>query len=142
VFFRGGAAYICKQNIQPIETKINFLKEVFPEELLNSFQITSYELLGDVATRSDFYSVQIDEQNILPPGVSLSTHESKGFDTSKKIQDFPIRGKAVYLFIRIRLWRHKETGKISKNNYGYIAKGAKLTKELSDFLKYASQYED
>ena len=82
----------------------------------------------------------MDEQNKVPPGISLIEYESKGFDTGKKVQDFPIRGKAVYLVIRTRLWRHKETGSIVKNNYSFIAKGSKLTQELSDFLKYTGQY--
>ena len=85
--------------------------------------------------------VYIDEQNRLPPNISTVDYESKGFDTSKNIQDFPIRGKAVYLLVRTRLWRHKQTGKIVKNDYSFVAKGSKLTQELSDFLKYASKYQ-
>ncbi len=132
--------YICLLNLYIIETHINFLKAVFPDELLKFFEITNYTVLCNVATRTEYFEIHLDEQYILPDEISLSTHESKGFDSSKTIQDFPIRGKAVYLVIRTRLWRDKETGKLFKNNYSYIAKGSKLTKELSDFLKYASQY--
>jgi hypothetical protein len=84
----------------------------------------------------------LDEQYQIPPDISLLEFESKGFDSGKTIQDFPIRGKAVYLVIRTRLWRNKATGIIKKNNYSYVCQGSKLTQELSDFLKYASQYTD
>ena len=51
------------------------------------------------------------------------------------MQDFPIRGKAVYLLIRKRRWRHKTTKKEISNDYSFVSKGAKLTEDISDFLK-------
>lgn len=119
---------------------INFIREVFPIEFLDYFEITSYEILCDVSSKTEYFQLYIDELLHSPAGVASLEYESKGFDRSKRIQDFPIRGKAVYLVIRTRLWRHKESGKIIKNNYSFVAQGAKLTQELSDFLKYASQY--
>jgi transposase len=62
--------------------------------------------------------------------------ESKGFYERALIQDFPIRGKAVYLGIRRRRWRNKNDKSIDvKSDYSFIAEGSKLTIELSDFLK-------
>jgi hypothetical protein len=52
-----------------------------------------------------------------------------------KIQDFSLRGKAVYLNIKRRRWRHKEAKKEIKSDYSFIAEGAKLTKDLARFLK-------
>jgi hypothetical protein len=117
------------------------LKQIFPTEFLDSFSITGFDKLCDISTRSEFYTVYIDERLKFPLGHVLGDYESKGFDQGKTVQDFPIRGKAVYLVIRTRLWRHKSNGKIIKNNYSYIAQGAKLTQELSDFLKCAGQYQ-
>jgi len=57
------------------------------------------------------------------------------FLPATRVQDFPIRGKAVYLLIRRRKWRHKETKKEIRNNYSFIAEGSRLTQELSAFLK-------
>jgi hypothetical protein len=71
----------------------------------------------------------------LPAGYSSTEYESKGFASSALIQDFPLRGKAVYLRIKKRRWRHKETGAIIKRDFTFIADGSKFTKELSDFLK-------
>lgn len=73
---------------------------------------------------------------MLSQGYSKSDYESKGFLNSKQIQDFPIRGKAVYLHIKTRRWRDKKTKKLEiKNDYSFIAEGSKLTAELSVFLK-------
>lgn len=59
---------------------------------------------------------------------------------SKLIQDFPLRGRAVYLRIKKRRWRHKTTEEIIKRNFSFIADGSKFTQELSDFLKEAGGY--
>ncbi|MBW6484222.1 MAG: hypothetical protein K0B10_14325, partial [Vicingaceae bacterium] len=67
-------------------------------------------------------------------------YESKGFMESKLIQDFPLRGKGVYLRIKIRRWRHKQTGAIIKRDFSFLAEGSKFTKELSDFLKDTGRY--
>jgi len=59
---------------------------------------------------------------------------------SKLVQDFPLRGRAVYLRIKKRRWRHKTTGKVIKRDFSFIADGSKFTQELSDFLKEAGGY--
>ncbi len=84
--------------------------------------------------------IYLDEKNILPPGYISSNYESKGFLPSSCVQDFPIRGQAVYLVIRRRRWRNKETKKEIRNDYSFIAEGSKLTQELSDFLKDTNKY--
>ena len=70
----------------------------------------------------------------------MEEFESKGFMESKQIQDFPLRGRAVYLRIKKRRWRHKVTGEIIKRDFSFVADGSKFTQELSDFLKDAGQY--
>ena len=59
---------------------------------------------------------------------------------SKLIQDFPLRGRAVYLRIKRRRWRQKETGAVIKRDFSFMADGSKFTQELSDFLKDTSEY--
>jgi transposase len=65
---------------------------------------------------------------------------------SRLIQDFPLRGRAVYLRVKKRRWRHKDTGEIIKRDFSFMADGSKFTQELSDFLKeaggYATRYHD
>ena len=93
-----------------------------------------------MATKEEYWIIEFEEKNILPSGYSPFEYESKGFMESKLIQDFPLRGRAVYLRIKKRRWRHKTTGKIIKRDFSFIADGSKFTQELSDFLKGASQY--
>lgn len=59
---------------------------------------------------------------------------------NKLIQDFPLRGRAVYLRLHVRRWPHKQSGEIIKRDFSVVADGSKFTQELSDFLKGASGY--
>lgn len=111
------------------------LSEFLPALLLNYFEVVNYKKEIDKSSSKECYLLYLDEKNILPKEHSRDDFESKGFLPSSKIQDFPIRGKAVYLLIRRRRWRHKETKKEITNDYSFLTAGSKLTKELSDFLK-------
>ena len=92
--------------------------------------------MGDVSTKQDCFYIYLDEKNILPEAYTSNEYESKGFHKIKTVQDFPIRGKAVYLCIRRRRWRHKLDKTIEiKSDYSFIAEGSKLTVDISDFLK-------
>lgn len=107
-----------------------------PEGLLYQFKIVEVLELGDIATKKMVFYIRMDEKNKLPQCYNQLDYESKGYYPAKTIQDFPIRGKACYLSIRRRRWRLKiGGGKDITSDYSFIAKGAKLTLELSDFLK-------
>lgn len=115
---------------------LDLLGAILPKDLLVYFDIVSFEELGDISVKKDGFHIYLEEKNKLPEGHSRNDYESKGFISSKQIQDFPIRGKAVYLHIRTRRWRDKKTKSIEvKNDYSFIAEGSKLTSELSAFLK-------
>ena len=116
------------------------LQQFFPSELMDYFEITGYQILCSVELKQEYWLIDFEEKNDLPPGYSPKEYESKGFIGNKLIQDFPLRGKAVYLRIKKRGWRNKLTGKVIKRDFSFIADGSKFTKELSDFLKDASQY--
>lgn len=111
------------------------LSAFLPASLLAYFEVVNFKKELEKGSSLDCYKIYLDEQNNLPEGHSRDDYESKGFLPSTKIQDFPIRGKAVYLLIRRRRWRHKETRKEITNDYSFLTEGSKLTKELSDFLK-------
>jgi len=91
--------------------------------------------LCNINTKEIFIEVHLEEHNELPNTYTPSNYESKGFLSSKRIQDFPLRGKAVYLVITRRRWRDKLTKKEIRSDYSFISEGSKLTVELSDFLK-------
>jgi len=115
--------------------ELDLLKHILPKKLLEYFTLVSIQENIDENTNKKIIEIQLEEKNQLPPGYSAQDYESKGFLSTSRIQDFPIRGKAVYLLIKRRRWRHKETKKEIKSDYSFIAEGSRLTKELSDFLK-------
>ena len=117
------------------------MNHFLPSELLSHFTIVAIQELGDVSSKELFYEISLEENNVIPKHYAAGNYESKGFYTEVTIQDFPIRGKAVYLLIKRRRWRHKNNPKdIIRNDYSFIAEGSKLTKELADFLKETGRY--
>jgi len=112
------------------------LQYFLPEQLLEHFSITNFNELCCVSTKKMFLEITLEEHNHIPINYDANQYESKGFYPPTTIQDFPIRGKAVYLLIKRRRWRHKERkNETIYNDYTFIAEGSKLTQELSDFLK-------
>ena len=113
------------------------LAEYFlPKGLLEYFTITKIEEVQDKKSKEIDIHIKLEEINKLRTVNDSSQYESKGFYNPKQIQDFPIRGKAVYLIIKRRRWRHKENkNEVIYNDYTLFAEGSKLTQELSDFLK-------
>ena len=111
-------------------------KYFLPEDILKYFKILKIEELEDGAIKGKRIQIDLEEINQIPEGYDSSQYESKGFTPSVLIQDFPIRGKAVYLSIRRRRWRNqKDKNEIIQNDYSIVAEGSKITQELSDFLK-------
>ena len=113
------------------------LSLIFPNELLVHFEIILAHELGHIEAKEDFIEIIFEEKNLLPPLIDAIQYESKGF-YSKQIQDFPLRGKAVFLRVKRRVWRHKITKKTITNDFTFLAEGSKFTKELADFLKERS----
>ena len=110
------------------------LRYVFPEELLRYLDIVESGIHTDKLTGEDYLEVVLEEKNTLPEGYSKDAYESKGF-FDKRVQDFPLRGKAVSLKVRRRRWRHKATGEELTRDFTFLAEGTKFTAELADFLK-------
>lgn len=108
--------------------------------MTNYFKIVGYQILCSIDTKTEYWLIDFEEKNVLPQEYSSLEYESKGFTEGKLIQDFPLRGKAVFLRIKNRRWRHKQTGAVVKRDFSFIADGSKFTSELSDFLKGASGY--
>ena len=115
--------------------KTELLDLILPESILHHFEVKEILILCDISTKKEIYHIKLDERNSLPRGYDKTAYESKGFMTEKTIQDFPLRGKALYLVIRRRRWRKKTDKTEIRSDYSFIAEGSKLTKELSDFLK-------
>lgn len=112
------------------------LSNFLPSGLLEHFVITDFkETVRNEEKQTSFF-IYLEEKNELPDGYDSSLYESKGFYGEKTVQDFPIRGKALYLVVKRRRWRLKSDPNILiKSDYSFIADGVKLTQEVSDFLK-------
>jgi len=112
----------------------DLVSHILPPELLDHFSISGVEEVKDKDGLSEI-EISLSEKNILPLGYTRSDYESKGFYGPKRIQDFPLPGKAVYLVVKRRRWRHKKNKQEIKSDYSFITEGSKLTTELADFLK-------
>lgn len=67
--------------------------------------------------------------------------ESKGFHSEVVIEDFPLRGKLVYLHIKRRRWRDIDTRETLQRDWNSIAKGTRMTEEFATFLKEINRYQ-
>lgn len=110
------------------------LKLLLPEGLLDYFEITR------VDSNSEVLSIYLSEQNIQPEEYSSNKLISKGFYEEIRVQDFPIRGKACYLYIKRRRWSNETTGEIVHRNWELVAKGTRLTNDFAAFLKEIYRY--
>lgn len=116
-----------------LDTELGLL--FLPQGLLLHFDITEIVELCDIGTKKAFYTISIEEKNEIIGIPNPLDFKSKGF-SHLTLQDFPIRGKAVYLKIGRRKWQHKTVPKIfHRNDFSYVAVGSGFTKELADFLK-------
>lgn len=109
------------------------LETIFPRVIVENFDIVSIQ--HDV--KSETLHIHIDEKKIIPAEFSSRRVVFNGFTSSKKIQDYPIRGNAVYLHIRRRKWLDTETNEILTKTYSIAFEGTQLTKEFVSFLKDA-----
>lgn len=115
--------------------KTDFLVHLFPSGLLEHFSIIDFKELGDIRYKTMFYEISLEENNVILGDYDSSLYETKDF-TTVELQDFPIRGKAVYLKIKRRRWRLKsDKSKSIKNDFSHIAVDSGFTNELAAFLK-------
>ena len=107
---------------------------LLPEGVLDYFEILKVD-----QSKTDT-SIYLQEKNIIPEEYIGRKLESKGFYEDSKVQDFPLRGKAVYLIVRRRRWIDKDTGGIVIRHWELVAKGTRMTQEFATFLKGISRY--
>jgi hypothetical protein len=120
--------------------ELDFLSHIFPKGLLEHFKISGFLELCNVEDKTMFYEIQLEENNLILGDFDQSIYESKGF-TEVVLQDFPIRGKAVFLRFKRRRWRLKsDKTKVIRNDFSFVAVGSGFTQELSDFLKGSGRY--
>lgn len=100
-----------------------------PDGILDYFDITDYHVMDSC------YVLSLCEKNIIPPEYSCLPLFSKGFYPEITVQDFPARGRSVYLNIERRRWEDKNTGKSYSRDWNIVATGTRITAEFGAFLK-------
>ena len=94
--------YLCRQikSLNPMNTNRSLhklLQVIFPDVLMEYFDISGWH---DDAAKID---VWLDEKHYMElSDYKSGTVISHGFTEEKVIQDFPLRGKPVYLHVRRR----------------------------------------
>ena len=100
-----------------------------PDGILEYFDIVSE------ITQETCFILCLEEKNIVPDEISSLNLHSHGFHPEIEVQDFPIRGKAVFLRIKRRRWKDIDTGKVYSRDWRIVAHGTRITAEFGSFLK-------
>jgi len=111
------------------KNEIDLARFVLPTGVLDYFTITK------VSQSEAGLVIYLDENNVIPKEYINDKVISKGFYEESSVQDFPIRGKAVYLFIRRRRWFNESTGDYICRDWNMVARGTRMTYEFASFLK-------
>lgn len=117
-----------------MDTSLDILKLILPDILVDHFELTSYRQEAEVL------HLYFEEHNHPPLETPNQQLVSKGFHDEITIQDFPLRGKNVFLHIKRRRWTDKQTNKIVQRDWNLVAKGSRITEEFSAFLKEISRF--
>jgi hypothetical protein len=110
-------------------TPIDLLKFMLPDFLAEHFEVVS------TTNTEAVLHLYFEESAKAPKEFDVLELVSKGFQDEITIQDFPLRGKFVYLHIKRRRWTNKITGEIVKRDWNLVAKGTRMTQEFAAFLK-------
>jgi hypothetical protein len=110
-------------------TSIDLLKFMLPDFLIENFEIVS------AANSEENLPLYFEEKVKPPKEFDALELVSKGFLDEITIQDFPLRGKFVYLHIKRRRWTNKTNGEIIQRDWQLVAKGTRMTQEFAAFLK-------
>jgi len=117
-------------------TDLSYL--LLPKEVQEYFTIVQIEQIES----DQRVNIYLEEKNELPTGYLEADYESKGFHKEITVQDFPLRGKAAFLMIKRRRWRHKITGASLERDWHLVAEGTRITQDFAAFLKEFDRYKN
>ena len=107
----------------------NGYRLLLPEGTLDYFDLV------DVQETSSEVVIYLEEKNVVPEQYSSRETESKGFYDPVVVQDFPLRGKKLFLNIRRRCWILKKSNGYISRNWSMVAEGTRMTQDFASFLK-------
>lgn len=117
-----------------MENYLDLLKLILPVFLVDHFDLISSEQKGE------HLHLYFEEKSSIPSELSARQLVSKGFYNEITVQDFPLRGKFVFLHIKRRRWTDKVTGEIVQREWKEVAEGTRMTNEFAAFLKEINRY--
>lgn len=117
-----------------MENYLDLLKLVLPEMIIEHFDLVQS------LKEEEKLKLYFEEKNTLPQEIEGRDLVSKGFHKEVIIQDFPLRGRLVFLHVKRRRWTDKETGEIVQRDWNIVSKGTRMTMEFASFLKEINQY--
>jgi len=117
-----------------LDTYLDLLKILLPELLISHFDLTSHQTDGDVL------HLHFEEKPDIPKEFTSNLVIAHGFHKEIIIQDFPVRGKKVFLHIKRRRWLNKESKQVVQRDWNLVAQGTRMTVEFAAFLKVLGQY--
>ena len=101
--------------------------------LLPSFIVDHFTYIKS-SSSEEYLHLYFEEKNEVSLFAGRNV-ESKGFHNEIIIEDFPLRGKLVYMHIKRRRWRDIDTRETLQRDWNVIAKGTRMTEEFAIFLK-------
>ncbi len=107
---------------------------VLPEGVKTYFELKSHQ------SDADNLHLYLEEINNIPVEYVGQKLESKGFYNEITFQDFPIRGRNVFMHVKRRRWLNHTTGKVVFRDWLVLAKGTRITKDFAAFLKEIGRY--
>ncbi|WP_195670244.1 ISAon1 family transposase N-terminal region protein [Bacteroides intestinalis] len=113
------------ESLSPVDGLSLFL----PSGLLDYFDLV------DSISQESCFILYLEEKPMIPSEYLHLYLHSKGFFPEIEVQDFPIRGKAVYLRIKRRRWEDTTTGQTYSRDWNLLAAGTRITAEFGAFLK-------
>ena len=109
--------------------ELNGYRLLLPEGTLDYFDLV------DVKESVHEVVIYLEEKNIVPEKYTDQDTESKGFYAPVIVQDFPLRGKKLFLNVRRRRWVVKDENRYVSRDWKLVAGGSRMTHEFASFLK-------
>ena len=117
-----------------MDSYIDLLKVLLPELLITHFDITKHD------SNKEVLHLYFEEKKDVPKEFFSTSVIAHGFHKEITIQDFPVRGRKMFLHIKRRRWLDKTRNKVVQRDWNLVAQGTRMTLEFAAFLKELGQY--
>ena len=117
-----------------LELSKETLSLLLPELLITHFNLTNSLVEKEVV------HLHFEEKKDTPEEEKERILTAHGFHQEITVQDFPLRGKSVFLHIKRRRWLDKSTKEVVQRDWNLVAKGSRMTIDFADFLKEINKY--